>query len=462
MILFPFIYLLSFLAALYELIKNNKQGILLFLIFGLPIYITSLSIAFMYGLKSWIPVFQLFKELIIIFTLATLVISLKRKIKLHLVDRLILFYFSYNFAYIFLPIGTFSFLEKALAFKSIAFFPLVYFTGRLFNPRQIYLSRYFHYICLVGIVVAIIVCIEVILGVHLQTITGYSDYNFYYFNQEPSGNYGLTWTFEIQNGFKRFASFYSTPLEHSASTLVTVSVLAALITKDARVLWNKFTVITFISTLLSITFALSRASFVGYFIMLYVYAWINKKRVWLNFFHYGTALIIVLGLIWINEDLYDFIVNTFNFSNSSSITHLLEWIEGINAIINNPLGMGLGTSGRVAGSMGINIGGENQPIIIGVQTGLLSLMAYVFLYAYIVYISAKTFKFSTGKARKLALCLLMLKVGLIIPALTSEIESYPYISYLTWFLSGLLISMISTEIIPAAKKQICQDKLLLE
>ena len=445
LLIFPLIFVLSFLISVYYLITKRMENILLFIIFALPIYITTLSVVLMYGLKDWIPVLQSFKELLVLSALGTLVLTIKKKLELHFVDKLVLFYFFYTLVYVFLPIGGFSFMERVLSFKSISFFPLIYFTGRLIDVDKVYLNKYFHYICLFAIMTAAVLLLEVIFNVHLQTYTGYADYNLYYFNMEPAGHYDLTWTFEIENGFKRFASFYSTPLEHSASTLVTVSVLAALITKDRRAVWNKFTIITFISTLLSITFALSRASFVGYFIMLYVYAWINKKWVWLKVFHYSLALTAIVALMWVNEDLYDFVINTFNFSNSSSITHLFEWIQGIQAMINNPLGLGLGASGKVAGSMGINIGGENQAIIIGVQTGIIATLLYVLIYGYTIGISAKAYRSSEDKIRKLGLVIFLIKVGLIIPILTAEVESYIYLSYLTWFLTGLLINMVSKE-----------------
>jgi hypothetical protein len=43
-----------------------------------------------------------------------------------------------------------------------------------------------------------------------------------------------------------------------------------------------------------------------------------------------------------------------------------------------------------------------------------------------------------------------MKIGFIIPLLTSELESSVYISYLSWFLSGLFIHMISE---PKLKEQ---------
>jgi hypothetical protein len=60
------------------------------------------------------------------------------------------------------------------------------------------------------------------------------------------------------------------------------------------------------------------------------------------------------------------------------------------------------------------------------------------------------FKTQTGKIRRLALFIFLVKVGMLIPLFTSEAESYIYISYITWILTGLLIN-ISSKLEPSIK-----------
>jgi hypothetical protein len=445
MFLFPVIYIYFFFTALYLLLKGGMDAFMLFVIFGMPVYITSLSITFMFGFKSWIPVLQSFKEIIILFTLVAVIFSLKKKPVFGTADWLVFLFFGYSLSYILLPIGTFSTIEKLLAFKSVSFFPFIYFTGRLFNPSEINLNKYFQYICILSIAAAVLLIFEVITYTHVQTYTGYAEYMFYYFNQEPAGHYGLSWTFEVQDGPKRFASFFSNPLEYAAATLVSVSAIAALmITRTKKIRINTLIVISFIATLLAVIFAISRASFASYFIMLYAFLFLIKKSSWLKLINYGMLAVIIAGFIWLNNykgDLNDFITNTINFSNSSSLSHILEWIDGINAIVTHPLGLGLGSSGRVGAALGINVGGENQLLIIGVQTGLIPLIVYISLYIYFIRVAAWVYRNTEGKSKKLALFVFLLKLGLIIPLLTSEVESYVYISYIAWFFSALLMNV---------------------
>ena len=50
-----------------------------------------------------------------------------------------------------------------------------------------------------------------------------------------------------------------------------------------------------------------------------------------------------------------------------------------------------------------------------------------------------------GKEKKVCLALLLMKISFIIPMMTSNFESYIYISYISWFLSGLFVHMISVK-----------------
>jgi uncharacterized membrane protein YjfL (UPF0719 family) len=143
-----------------------------------------------------------------------------------------------------------------------------------------------------------------------------------------------------------------------------------------------------------------------------------------------------------NDGLVAVLMNTVDFSDPSSVGHLVQWVEGVMSMAAHPLGLGLGTSGRVAGSLGETVGGENQFIIIGVQAGVIALLLYLVIYILFVKTSLKWLKKLKGKEKKVCMAVLLIKVGFFIPMLTSEVESSSYLSYMDWFFSGLLISII--------------------
>lgn len=453
MLIFPLVYLFSFILAVREFIRGNMQGILLYLIFGLSIYTTALSVTFNMGLRDLLLPLQFFKELIIAGTFAASVWYLKRRLRFHFIDYAVLAFFIYTLIYALFPIGEQGFMNRMLAFKTTSFFALVYFTGRFFNPAHLYISKYFHYIMLLAIATAVLLLYEIASNQHLQSLTGYADYNYYIFNFEPSGHYGLSWTFESEGGFKRFASFFASPLEHAGATLIALAVIAAVYTNDEyKFKLDTFGWLALGATLLSIIFAISRSAFISYFIMIYFYCLFTRRTLIIRSIHISIVVTIsyLIFLLTQNEDydglVQDVILNTINFTHPSSIGHVVEWVQGILSIVQNPLGIGLGSSGRIGGSLGENIGGENQYIIIGVQAGIIALALYMAVYISFIKTARKWYYKLSFREKQLCLAILLIKIGFIIPSLTSETESSVYISYLTWFLSGIFISMISEKI----------------
>ncbi|MEI7628230.1 MAG: hypothetical protein WCJ80_08310 [Bacteroidota bacterium] len=437
--LIPCVYILSFLYAGRQLYLDQPQHILRFFIFGLPVYITALSLLNLLGLGMLMPLFQGFKELIVICTLGYLILNKADIIKLTPIDKMVLAYFFYTTLYLFLPLGDYGFSQKLLALKSLSFFPLIYFTGRLMNPKKINLNSNFSFILIISILAGIVLLGEAITNEHLQTFTGYTEFNRKFFGIEPTGNFNLSWTFETSGGFKRFASFFGGPLELGVNTIFTLAAILALYTNDDfGFKINKLGTIALTVSLLSIFLAISRASLVSYFLIAYVYAIITHKKSWLKIFYIGIVILFILGMFYLQGDMYDLIVHTIDFSDTSSAFHVVQWLEGVEAIIAKPLGLGLGMSGRVSGVLGDNIGGENQLIIVGVQAGIVAVILYLAIYIMLIRFCLKIFKQKTGKIRKLALCLLLVKIGMIIPTFTANTESYVYISYLTWFCAGLI------------------------
>ncbi|MCJ8209795.1 hypothetical protein MUY27_08750 [Mucilaginibacter sp. RS28] len=466
MFIFPLIYLVSFIVALREVLSGNKSAFLFFIIVGLSLYTTAMTVTFLLGFKQLIPIFQSFKELLVLIVLTINVLTLKKWPKLHLVDWLIIALLGYTLLYAILPIGEQPFTARLLAFKSMSFYLLVYFTGRLFNISSVYINKYFNYVMLMTIAAGAIVLYEVATYQHLQVSTGYADYFYYFLNIEPEGQYGLSTTFESEGGYKRFASFYTSPLEHAGATLIALAVIMALYTRDDnKIDYKPLGFAAFAATIASITFAFSRAPLISYLIMIYLYLYLTNRRTITRLINY--SVIAVMGyliyqlLFYQNkaEGILAVAINTLNFSNPSSVGHLVAWAEGIMALISHPLGLGLGASGRVGSSLNGEVtGGENQYLIIGVQAGVIALVLYLSIYITFIRQGLKWMKILKGKERKLCIAVFMIKIGFLIPSVTSEFETSVYISYFNWFLSGLFVSTIM-QYAAAEEPQLTQQPL---
>ena len=444
LLIFPLIYIISFLLAIWGIYKKIGEAAFIYVIIGLPIYNTSFSILYIYRLKDWIPVLQSLKELLILSTLLMLIWNYRKRLIFHTLDYWVLAFLLYTSFYTLIPIGHFSILQKLLALKGLSFFTVIYFTGRLIDIDKIYISQIFYWVGIVAIAAACFQLYEVITDTHFQTFSGYSVYNEEFYGEASSGHYGLSWTFERDNGVKRFASFFSNPLDLANSTLVTTAMILAMYTDKKNTLrLNKYGWIVAISALFAVIFAISRASLAAYAIIIYCYAVITKRKE-IQYVIYSLIVAAILYLFYLMKDktLYDYIISTIQLSDSSSIGHLLEWIEGTQTIISNPIGIGLGESGKVSSVLQENIGGENQFIIVGVQTGVISLFIYITIYILVIRYSWNWYPLLTGKAKILALCLFLIKIAFIFPLFTSNFDANSYIVYLTWLLTGILISMI--------------------
>jgi hypothetical protein len=107
-----------------------------------------------------------------------------------------------------------------------------------------------------------------------------------------------------------------------------------------------------------------------------------------------------------------------------------------------PWGLGLGESGRVSMTNKNNTGGENQFIIIGVQVGVIAMALYIYIYFKLIKTGLQQLKITAGKEWKIMLAIVLIKIGMFIPMFTSYIDSYIYLSYFSWFLSGYMINHI--------------------
>ncbi|MFN5438905.1 MAG: O-antigen ligase family protein, partial [Bacteroidota bacterium] len=299
--------------------------------------------------------------------------------------------------------------------------------------------------CIIGLL--LIACIvqlgEVFFYQHLQSYTGYTDYNQKINQLYSSGSYGLTQKFETDLGAKRFASFFQDPLDFAITLVLGICFTIGWIQYDND---NKISKKIKWLILFALLFALyqtySRASMLGALIAILYYLFMTNRK---NFIRY-SILTAIMGLVYIyfteNEKTKNYIIDTILFRESSALSHLLAWLGGIEAMIEQPLGLGLGSSGIYAFGDGLGIGGENHLIFIGVQTGVISLLIYLTIFIFIWISMAKNWRKLDGYIKILALGLLLFKAGSFVPMLTSYFESFLFMTYFTWFLSGYLTSQI--------------------
>jgi hypothetical protein len=180
----------------------------------------------------------------------------------------------------------------------------------------------------------------------------------------------------------------------------------------------------------------------GAVIVMYAYAILTKRKLLLKILYFSIFFAIVLFMFFASHSFKAYVFDTITLRESSSLGHLISWVTGLDAMIVQPFGLGLGSSGLYAFGDGLGIGGENQAIFMGVQTGVVSMILYLAIYIAILVVAAKNWKKCQGSYKQLAFSILLIKIGSFVPMLTSYFESFLYMSYITWLLTGVLINNI--------------------
>jgi hypothetical protein len=420
-----------------------------FLAAYLPFHTTFLSILFQ-ATNSKLPVtlFQMAKDLVVVGSVLIFVLYHRKPFeypfRFQLVEWLLLAFIGLAFIFLLLPLQGPGFVEKALYFKNILIPGLVFFVGRNTDFEDIEVKRLFQVIFVIAISAFSVNLFEAGIGSHLQTFTGYAHFNYGIYDIEPSGNFGLSWTFETQAMTRRLASFFSDPLELASSMLLGFAAgLIWFLTSKREESFPYLMVM--LCSMGSLFFSSSRAAFGAFFIMLFFIALIFKLYR-LIFFGFSLVTAFVIFVVFFaSEDFYYFVIDTLTFQNASSVGHVLEWVASIESMIENPLGVGLAMSGN-SGSVTeeARIGGENQFLIYGVQMGFLGMFLYILLLGFSISQSIKVFRLTENvMTARIAFTAAAVKTGLLLPLFTANAELYAYVNWISWWMVGYAMNEYS-------------------
>lgn len=430
--------------------KGNWQYFIYFLIGLLPFYITTLSLVYLTtGSSSLVGVFQVLKEAIVLLALFSFIFFRKNifeyPFRLQSVDWFMLAFLALGSIYLVLPLGQASFINKALYFKGMLIPGIVYFLGRNTTFNQDEIRGLFQMIFAIAIGAFLVNLFEnYLLNAHLQQYTGYALYNHAINDIDPTGNFGLTWTFETQAVTKRLASFFSDPLEMASSVLMGFAAgLIWFLTSKKE--YNWLYILVMICSLGSLVFSASRAAFGAFFVMIFFLALVFGLY---KLIAAGFLSLLAFGvyvIFFASDDFYFFVVDTLTFENTSSIGHVVEWLLALDSMIGNPFGIGLAMSGN-AGSVSdeLRVGGENQFLIYGVQLGWLGMILYILTLASSVILSLRVFYRSDNTMdARIAFVAAAVKVGLLLPLFTANAEMYTYVAWTTWWMAGYSVHAYS-------------------
>jgi len=319
---------------------------------------------------------------------------------------------------------------------------LMYLLGRVVILSEKQMFSVFRLIFGLTIFAFILNLIERSVGTHFQSFISYAQWNLAVNGTEPAGYYDILYTFGNPSAM-RLAAFFANPLELSAAMLLSFAAALAFYLNSKDLLERYKFVLFMILSIACLLFAYSRASLIGLFVMFFFVALI------LGYYRtvlYGSLFIVIFSasvFVFADDDLRYFAIDTLNLADPSSASHVIEWIEGVESMVSNPFGIGLATSGNAGGvNEDLQIGGENQFIIFGVQLGFPFLLLYIALLTTVISYSVKAYKqVNCLSDRIIPFVASTFKVAFLIPLFTSNAEIFLYVAYISWWMCGQSVTL---------------------
>ena len=458
MILLATLLLLMYVAfsglILSQIYKGNTAYLLLYIICFLPFYsVFQLIIFNAFENTLLVNSIKYSKDFIfyssfILFLLGSNKSILQRTFSFSTLDKLILIFLMLVIIYLVIPLGEANFLSKLIYAKNIFLIGILYFFGRNSNFKIENWNLVLKILISLSLFAFLISFLESLVGIHLHSFLGYSEYNLVINDIDPQGNFGLNWSFEGQGAVPRYASFFADPLEFSASLIlffaISIWVFIHSKFKEIRLLSLFLALIIVFSFFLSF----SRASMFSAILMLVFGLYLSRNYTII----FSSLFIVTVGFVYVyffsSDDLRFFIQDTITFQNTSSLGHLIEWIEGLLSIYENPFGVGLAMSGNASGvDQSIKIGGENQFLIYGVQMGVISMIVYSLILFKSIFNSAKLYlKSDNINYKSVGFITSLTKFGLLIPLFTANAELYLFVALFSWYLVGQSERLYNTKL----------------
>ena len=442
-VFFIIFYFIIFGYTIDKISRGKIEYLIIYICTCLPIYTTLQAQAFkIFNTEIVVAIIKLSKDILFIYAFIIFLFGKNihlfiRTFKFSLVDKLILIFTLIVTIYALIPLGEADVFSKLIYAKNLYIISITYLIGRNIKIDEVFFNTIKKILKYLILSLTFFLCFEFILSTHFHTIIDFSNYNTIINEIDPQGNFGLSWSFESQGSLPRYAAFFADPLELSASLLLLTSLLIFNF-------WNNKKNINYFLLFMvgaAFLFSFSRGAIVACIGIVLFALLLNKKYKTLLFIFVSFILSTLSLLYFGSDEIRYLIIDTLKFENTSSLGHLVEWIEGILSIFENPLGIGLAMSGNASGvDQAIKVGGENQFLIFGVQMGVLSLITYVLILFFVIIRGCKVYFMSSNNDKHISFIVACTKFGLLLPLLTANAELYLFVSLTTWFFAGYIES----------------------
>ncbi|HZK79224.1 MAG TPA: O-antigen ligase family protein, partial [Gemmatimonadaceae bacterium] len=320
--------------------------------------------------------------------------------------------------------------------RDIAFFLLLYFVGRASpeiadDPQT--LRRLYIIVLLTS---AIAVVERILVTPDMLVLLGVASYfqDFLNVSAFTAGNeYGLPmnyWTHIGSIDVQRAGSIYLSSQGFAIPFLILLPVATVWVFGAARRVTTSMKIeyaIIWIGLLLSIT----RMTIFVCMIQLVLVVIMLRKPEWAvaGFVTAGAVILIAMFTV---PGLAGFIWDTLSWQTGSSVSHSKDFMKGLTAFFDHPLGAGLGTTDQTAVRVGLNpLTADNGYFKYAVELGIEGLIAHLAIFVGILVTSFKVARHaSTLNRRLMGTVVLFTTIGILINDTTGVVFNTIVLAYL--------------------------------
>ncbi|MBN9900794.1 MULTISPECIES: O-antigen ligase family protein [Bacillus cereus group] len=141
----------------------------------------------------------------------------------------------------------------------------------------------------------------------------------------------------------------------------------------------------------------SRSAWLGLIMCIVIYVLLEKKKKLFMMIVFiatiGSLYFFVMLITNPDNTIVNYLIKTITLQDSSSLGHWNSWIEGINFITNNPIGIGLGIAGPKASALtGEFLNVESSYFLIAYELGVIGLLLFLMFNMSILRVFKKAYR----------------------------------------------------------------------
>ena len=332
-------------------------------------------------------------------------------------------------------------------FRDAVYFSLLYFVGRA-TPEVVRDERVLKALFLVGVITSGIAVLErLFVTPQMLVLLGAAQYFQEFLGVAPftTGNvYGLPTNYWVMIGgqlVQRAGSTYLSSQGFAIPFLIIMPAATAwlLARRRAAVAWMGYGVL-WLGLLLTIT----RMTIVAG--LLQALAIAATRRRWGLITAVGAVVTLAFGCaLLLAPGLATYLGETLTWQSASSITHLDDWIQGLENALRYPFGAGLGVADQTAWRFGVDpLAGDNQYLKYAVELGVIGLGLHLAAIAGAVLAGAKCWIAGKDSRANYGIVVAAAALGILLNAVTAAVFNAMPLTYVFFWLLGSVVSAGST------------------